>query len=49
MAQVPNPNISSTTKGATIQKLGQTTSGKHGTTVTSKPPTVARDIDPQKG
>jgi len=46
MAQVPNPSISSTTKGAQIVKMGQTTSGSHGTTITSKPPTTATPVSP---
>lgn len=47
MAQVPSPNIASSTKGATIMKQGQTTSGRHGTSITKKSSTSAKEVNPK--
>lgn len=45
---MPTPkNISSTTKGATIKKMGHTTSGKYGTSVTAKKTHNTREISPK--
>lgn len=39
----------STGKGAPIQKMGHTQSGKHGSSVSAKANTTARPISPQGG
>lgn len=47
---MPTPQSkTSTGKGANITKMGHTTSGKHGSSVSKKANTVAREISPQGG
>lgn len=42
-----SPTIKSSTKGATIKKMGHTTSGKYGTGVTKKANHNTREISPK--